>query len=169
MGGGARGTHKSGLPCTPPSGLWLTKPCCALRSLPALPGGRRSGGSFPMLASLIACSSETTFASQWHEHEHQASLMITTVTSAVAGLLGPRPAASTPATPPHCHSPMDQRTVRSSSVPCTTSPLLLKRGVQGSVGHEPPPPPAWPCNEPLSVPNSDPLVCLASQCIGHCV
>lgn len=35
-----------------------------------------------MLASLIACSSEMTFASQWHEHEHQASLMITTVTSA---------------------------------------------------------------------------------------
>lgn len=74
MGRGA-GTRKSGWPCTPSRSLVAKALLCSEVALPFLVG-RWSVGSSPMLASLIACSSEMTFASQWHEHEHQASLMI---------------------------------------------------------------------------------------------
>jgi len=36
-----------------------------------------------------------------------------------------------------------------------------------SLQHELPALPAWPCSKPLSAPDSNILVCLASLCIGH--
>ena len=95
----------------------------------------------------------------WYDdHEHRVTVS-----------WSPGPRCSPPWHPCAAAPSTNQRTVHNWSTPCNASPVLPKQRVQGLLGHETPLPPAWPWNKPLSAPNSDVLVWLASLCIGHCV